>query len=379
IGESLLPYNNDLFARLGVADQLAKGDFHPKYGADFVTGDGKVGCSFRFDQTLDDPYRQSYQVKRAEFDHLLLRNASANGVEVREETAVASVDLADPARAVVRTRKGEALEARFVVDASGHGAVLGTRVGAKSDIPSLKKIAVFAHYRGVVRAEGKAGGSTVIVVLKNAWFWLIPVSAETMSVGLVVDRDHVVQCGLTPEQILEKTIAETPWVAERMIGAERLTQVYARKDFSFQMRNMAGPNFALVGDAAGFLDPIFSTGVFMAMKSADIVSEAATVLLRTGSMKPLRRYERDFTGALEKYFRFITKFYERPFLEVFMQPSPRFGLMRPIIGVLAGDIFASRQSRFKLGIFFFLVRLQKLRGGIAPRIDWETLPAAATA
>ena len=379
IGESLLPYNNDLFERLGVADQLAQGDFFPKYGAYFVTGDGKVGCSFRFDQTLEDPYRQSFQVKRAEFDHLLLRNAAANGVEVREQTAVVSVDLADPARAVVRTAKDETLEARFIVDASGHGSILGSRVGAKSDIPSLKKIAVFAHYRGVAREEGKAGGSTVIVVLRNAWFWLIPVTADTMSVGLVVDRDHLLQCGLSPEQILEQTIADTPFVAERMQGAERLTQVYARKDFSFQMRNMVGANYALAGDAAGFLDPIFSTGVFMAMKSADIVADAAEVRLRTGSMKPLRRYERDFTGALEKYFRFITQFYEREFLEVFMQPSHRFGLMRPIIGVLAGDIFAARQSRFKLGLFFFLVRLQKKLGGIAPPIQWETLPGAAGA
>jgi flavin-dependent dehydrogenase len=378
IGESLLPYNNDLFDRLGVADQLAQGDFFPKYGAYFVTGDSKVGCSFRFDQTLEDPYRQSFQVKRAEFDHLLLKNAAANGVEVREETAVASVDLSDPERATIRTSKGEELTARFVIDGSGHSAVLGSRVGDKSDIASLKKVACFAHYRGVVRAEGREGGSTGIVVLQNAWFWLIPVNADVMSVGIVVDRDHLVQCGLSPEQILEKTIAETPFVAERMRDAERVTPVYARKDFSFRMRNLVGPNYALAGDAAGFLDPIFSTGVFIAMKSADIIAEAAAVRLRSGSMKPLQKYERDLSGALEKYLRFIEHFYEREFLEVFMQPSPRFGLMRVIVGVLAGDIFARRNNRFKLALFFFLVRLQKLWGGIAPRIAWETLPAAAT-
>ena len=379
IGESLLPYNNDLFDRLGVTEQLDRGDFFPKYGAYFVTGDGKVGCSFRFDQTLEDPYRKSFQVKRAEFDHLLLRNAAANGVEVREETAVASVDLGNPEQATVRTRAGEELTARFVVDASGHGAVLGSRIGSKSDIKELTKIACFAHYRGVTRAEGREGGSTIIVVLRNAWFWLIPVSAEVMSVGVVLDRDEFRASGLTPEQMLEKTIAETPFVLERMQNAERTTQVYARKDFSFRMSNLVGSNYALAGDAAGFLDPIFSTGVFLAMKSADLVAGAVSVRLRENSMVPLRHYERDLTGALDKYFRFIEHFYRREFLEVFMQPSPRFGLMRVIVGVLAGDIFAARRGRFRLALFFALVRIQRWRRVIAPPIDWETLPAAATA
>src|SRR5215212_2152731 len=146
IGESLLPYNNDLFDRLGVTDQLVTGNFHPKFGAYFVTGDGSVGYSFRFDRTLPEPYTRSFQVKRSEFDAMLLRNAVANGVTVREETPVASVDLSDPNRAVVRTLIGETLEARFVVDASGHTSLLGNRVGAKADIESLKKIAVFGHY-----------------------------------------------------------------------------------------------------------------------------------------------------------------------------------------------------------------------------------------
>jgi flavin-dependent dehydrogenase len=379
IGESLLPYNNDLFERLGVAEQLDRGDFFPKYGAVFVTGDGKVTCSFRFDQTLEDPYRKSFQVRRAEFDHLLLRNAAAHGVEVREETSVASVDLSNPEQATVRTHGGEELRARFVVDASGHGAVVGSRVGNKADIRELKKIACFAHYRGVTRAEGREGGSTIIVVLRNAWFWLIPVSAEVMSVGVVLDRDQFLASGLTPEEMLEKTIAETLFVIERMRNAERITQVYARKDFSFRMRNMVGTNYALAGDAAGFIDPIFSTGVFLAMKSADLVAEAVSVRLRHGSTAPLRRYERNLSRALDQYFRFIEHFYRREFLEVFMQPSQRFGLMPAIVGVLAGDIFAARRGRFKLALFFVLVRIQRWRRVIAPPIDWETLPPAATA
>jgi flavin-dependent dehydrogenase len=375
IGESLLPYNNDLFERLGVTEEIACGESVPKYGAYFVTGDGQASAGFRFDQRLSDPYRRSFQVKRAEFDHLLLRNAAKHGVDVREETPVTSVDVSNPEKVVVN---GD-LAARFVIDASGHHSIVGSKVGGKSDVESLKKVAFFAHYKTVPRPEGKDGGSTIVVVLRNAWFWLIPVTNELTSVGLVVDREHYLQCGLQPQELLEQTIAGSPWVAEKMKEAERVTQIYARKDFSFRMARIAGPNFALIGDAAGFLDPIFSTGVFMAMKSADIASAAAATRLRTGSMDGLDHYQHDFTRGLDKYLRFIEHFYDREFLEVFFNPTERFGLLQAIVGVLAGNIFARRDNRFRLKLFFLLVKLQKWRGLIAPRIAWETLPAAASA
>lgn len=377
IGESLLPYNNDLFDRLGITAQLEGGEFHPKYGAEFVTGDGSVGYIFRFDRNLDAAHQRAFQVRRATFDELLLRNAHASGVDVREETHVVSADLARRDRAIVQTAAGESFEARFVLDASGHGALLGRRLGARSDVESLRKVAIFAHYRGVRRREGRDAGNTVIVVLRDGWFWLIPVTGDLMSVGLVVDRDHLVACGLTPEALLARTIANTPFVAERMQNAERTTQIHVRKDFSYRMKTIAGPNFALIGDAAGFLDPIFSTGVFMAMKSADLAAEAVIERLTGGSMAKLRAYDRDFGSALERYFRFIASFYRREFLEVFLQPQPKWGLLRAIVGVLAGDIDPTPATRMRLALFFALVRMQKWRAVAAPRISWEALPAAA--
>lgn len=379
IGESLLPYNNDLFSRLGVLDRLETLPHVPKYGALFVTGDGQLGYSFRFDQRLRDPYRRSFQVKRAEFDQLMLENAERHGVHVRQQSSVAGVDLSNPERVVVRTSAGEELEARFVVDASGHGSVVGNIVGGRSEVKTLRKIAFFAHYRNVPRPEGKDGGSTVIAVLRNAWFWMIPVSPEIMSVGLVVDREHYVASGLGPEEMLAQTIGATPWVAERMKHAERVTQVHARKDFSFRMSRISGPNFALVGDSAGFLDPIFSTGVFMAMKAGDVAAGAIAERLRGGTMRALDGYARTINRGLDEYLRFIERFYDREFLEVFLQPSEKWGLLDAVVGVLAGDVFTNRDNRFKLALFFFLVKLQKWRGVIAPRIDWDRLPSAATA
>lgn len=378
IGESLLPYNNDLFERLGVTPAMTGGQFIPKYGAEFVTADGEVGCTFRFDSNLEPPYQNSFQVKRADFDHLLLKQAESQGVEVLQETTVAAVVLDDPTRAVVKTSGGEMFTGRFVIDASGHGSVVGNRVGEREGIDALKKVAIFAHYTNVSRAEGRDAGNTVIAVLRDAWFWLIPVSPDVTSVGLVVDRDHVRDCGLTPESLLANTIQKTPYVRNRMEGAEAITPVLTRKDFSYAMQRMVGPNFALIGDAAGFIDPIFSTGVFMAMKSGDLAAEAVEKRLQRGSMRLLERYEQSMQDALAKYLRFISHFYRREFLEVFLQPSTRFGLIRPIVGILAGDVFAGRRNRLKLELFFALVRLQKRYGVIAPRIEWERLTAAAT-
>jgi flavin-dependent dehydrogenase len=215
------------------------------------------------------------------------------------------------------------------------------------------------------------------VVLRDAWFWLIPVSADTMSVGLVVGRDHLRGCGLTPEELLRRTIEGAPYLAERMKDAEQVTQVFVRRDFSFMVKRRTGKNFALIGDAAGFLDPIFSTGVFMAMKSADLAANAIEQRLRKGSIRLLKRYDRSFETAMNKYFRFIANFYRREFLEVFLQPKADFGLIPVITGILAGNIFET-QDRLKLALFFFFVRMQKMSGRIARPIAWDELPGPAS-
>lgn len=381
IGESLLPYNNDLFRRLGVLDSLSEGPFLPKYGAEFVTADGRTGYKFRFDRNLPRDYSRSFQVSRSKFDELLLRNAGSKGVDVREETAVVDVDLSDPSSAVVTAagRSGIriAIRARFVLDATGARSLLASR-GGRFEHEGLKKVSFFAHFRAVAPGgEGRDVGNTVIVLLKNAWFWLIPIDHETTSVGLVVDRDEFLRSGLKPEEMLHGTIEATPYVKRRMVAATRVSPVHARKDFSYRAQRLTGENFALVGDAAGFIDPIFSTGVFMAMKSAEVAADAVSEKLQRGSSRLLRSYEKRMTTALKKYMMFIENFYRREFLEVFLQPNERFGLVPAIVGVLAGNVFERTRDRGKLALFFMLVKLQKRRAVIARRIRWDRLPAAA--
>jgi len=382
VGESLLPYNNNLFRRMGILDALGEGKFLPKYGAQFVTGDGRTGYTFRFDRHLPEEYSRSFQVSRARFDELLLRHAETKGVDVREETSVSDVDVSSVDRAIIRGTSADGqpfeLTARFVVDATGARALLASKNGGRLENDKLRKVSFFAHYKGVLSGgEGRDAGNTVIALLKNAWFWLIPIDEETTSVGLVVDRDEFLASGLKPEELLDRAIAGTPYVAGRMGQAVKSSQVYARKDFSYRAKKLVGDNFALVGDAAGFIDPIFSTGVFMAMKSAEVAADAVTLRLKTGSKRLLRSYEKRMSTALKRYMTFIENFYRQEFLEVFLQPSERFGLIPAVVGVLAGNVFERTRDRGKLALFFLLVKLQKKRGIIAPRIRWDRLPVAA--
>lgn len=381
IGESLLPYNNDLFRRLGLQEEMEKGPFFPKFGAGFVTADGEVGYTFRFKSNLPSRYAKSYQVERAEFDHLLLKSAARAGVDVREETPVVDVDLSNESRPTVRTksRSGEEVtfDARFVIDASGNGGVVGRKHGKKVDDEELRKIAIFAHYENVSPGgEGEDAGNTMIAVMKNAWIWMIPINRDVTSIGIVVDRDAFRQGTKSPEEVLEESLNAAPYVSRRMQQARRITQVHARKDFSYSMKRMFGPNFSLVGDAAGFIDPIFSTGVFIAMKSGELVADAVHERLNSGSFVKMRRYEKLMGRALKRYHRFIANFYRREFLEVFLQPREKFGLLKPVVGMLAGNIFEKRRDRLKMGIFFTLVRIQKHKI-LVPPIRWDDLPAAA--
>lgn len=373
IGESLLPYNNDTFRRLGVDEKLAGAGFLPKYGGEFVTADGSSSKIFRFSENLDAPYRRSFQVERSRFDEILLEHARENGVEVHEGTPVARVDLSNKSRAAVETTKGERHEARFVIDCSGHGALLADATGRRINVESLKKTAIFSHYRNVRMGEGPDRYNTIIVVIRNGWFWMIPLAEDKMSVGLVIDRDSVIESGLTPEELLKRTIAITPFVAERMKDAEQTMDVRQRKDFSYRVSTLVGENFAVSGDAAGFLDPIFSTGVLIAMSSSSRLADAIGERLRTGSMRGLLRYQRKTQTAIDRYLRFIENFYQRPFIEMLLHPDPPRLMFLAIVRLLGGNVFSSRFDRVMLTIFYSLVRLQD-RFGFAPRIEWSALP-----
>jgi flavin-dependent dehydrogenase len=290
IGESLMPETYWVFDRLGMLPKLRDSDFVKKYSVQFVTATGKESQPFFFDERDPRECSQTWQVPRDRFDQMMLDNARERGATVWEEANVNEVVLEPTphddlprAMGVVVTRKGgkpQRVSCQVVVDATGTSAMLSKKLGIRKVDPSLRKASLFAHYKGCRRDPGRNGGATLVLSTKanDGWFWFIPLPDDVTSVGVVGDLDRLVNKLNTPEQTLEEEIANCPGLADRMPGAERIGPVHVLSDFSYRATRCAGEGWVLVGDAFGFLDPMYSSGVFLALKSgemaADTINEA---------------------------------------------------------------------------------------------------------
>lgn len=378
IGESLLPYNSGLFERLGLSRRIEASGFVPKHGAEFVTGDGARSARLAFGRYLPDELSRAWQVRRSEFDALLMERAREAGADIRQGMTVRSITQGESGVTVVAAGAGdESLQVtgRFFIDASGPG-VLSRLFGVEQRIdPELRKVAIFGHYTGAEPAgDGRDAGNIVIAVLRDGWTWSIPLGDDLTSFGLVVDSDELGRSGSRPAELLQRAISASPLLRRRFGRATLAGQVRARKDFSFMVDRMQGESFVLTGDAAGFIDPIFSTGVLIAMQSAEMAAEAVRALLREGRRGPLTTYEKRMRTALGRYRRMIRHFYRREFMEVFLDPQETLGIEEVVLRLLSGDAFEKESRRWKMELFYGLVYLQRITGSIAPRVPWDTLP-----
>ncbi len=379
VGESLLPYNTALFDELGVTPALEAAGFFRKRGAQFHLGDASKGTAFRFRDGRFTRHTQAWQVERSRFDEILLRHAAACGVDVREEVAVERFEVdADgvTVRAVGASGVAERHRARFLVDASGRGNVTGNQEGLRVADPRLRKLAVFAHFRGVRIDAGESGGDTVIVRLADKWFWLIPLSPDRVSVGLVMDRDEYAAASAPPEAVFRRWADGSAAMRERLAGAEALTPYHVTSDWSYRNRTLGGPRRVRVGDAAGFIDPIFSSGVFLAMHSGRLAARGIVSALRAGSdgSAEFAAYERRIDRAMAIYREMVHHFYTTPFMEVFLEPRAKWGLAAAVNAVLAGELEGGWRLRWRMRVFFLLVRLQGRRP-FMPRISFPPVPA----
>jgi flavin-dependent dehydrogenase len=370
IGESLLSTANDAFAALGVADAMAAAAFPEKWGARLITHDGKSGRGVNFADVREVRRPQTYQVSRAEFDRILMTRARQAGVDVREGCRVVGCELTDDA-AIVEYDGGAKARVRAVVDASGRNGLIARKYNLRTDEPLLANIAIFAHYENVPRLPDGCPNDIRIVARKDSgWFWLIPISDALMSVGVVLPRSLYKQLPEgTPEEQLDRAIADTPVVAELMRDARRAWPVRVEKDFSYSASAYAGDRWILAGDAGSFLDPVFSTGVSIAMESG---IEAARELdramkknhFRAGEFKAFSRRQRTRFRAFR---RFVIGFYTPQFRDLFFNPDPPRLLFDAVVTVLAGRWNASRKTRLLNRLFFGAVAVQK-RFRIAPRL-----------
>jgi flavin-dependent dehydrogenase len=311
------------------------------------------------------PAPQTWQVPRSTFDHLLLRHAAFSGADVRERHRVNHVSFDRGGVTLsVQGPKGppQPMRAKAIVDASGRGGLLSRKFNLRVDEPRLANVAFFSHYSGVPRQEGRRSGDIRIVAREDlGWFWLIPISNELMSVGVVLPRAAFQQMPtLDPAEILDRTIAETPAVARLISTAKREWPVRVERDFSFSSRAYAGDRWLLVGDAGSFLDPVFSTGVAIALESGLEGAQAVAEGLAAGDLSGRRfaGFSRRQHRRYRSFRRFVFGFYTREFRDLFFSKDPPERMFRSLVTVFAGYWKPPLATRAWVALFFLLVRLQ---------------------
>ena len=348
-------------------ERVRQHGFLTKYGASFHDQESGLEYTFYFREGKPWPH-YSFEVPRAEFDAILLDHAREQaGVTLLQPAAVDEVRFdADGVSARVSASGGaREIRARFLVDASGRDAFLASRFGRRRPMPGLGKVAVFAHFRGARRWPGRDEGNIRIFIFEDGWFWWIPFAGDVTSVGCVLHaRTARGRLASLPE-LFDAMISRCGRVREGLLGATRVTPVHTAANFSYRVEPVVGDRFLCVGDAVTFVDPIFSSGVYVAMQSAELAAPEILRAFREDRFDAARfaGYERRFLAGTGPFIRFIRNYYEPAFLDVFLQPKNVGGMLDTVTGVLAGGAFLRTSLRMRLSLlgFFGLVRLNRWR------------------
>jgi flavin-dependent dehydrogenase len=379
IGESLLPAGNAILREIGAWEKIEAAGFQQKFGADFLVSNGSAPPKqVEFSEGMVPGLEYTYQVERSRFDHLLLDHAASLGCEVRQQTKVTAAREIDGGYEATLLSSGESepqtVRCAWIIDASGRDNHFAKPLKLERTEPIIaKKMAVYAHYRGVRRAEGKAAGNVVIVRHGEGWFWLIPLDAERTSVGLVIAVERLKTSGQKPEELFQTIVAESPKLAELLEGSQPISKFYVTSDYSYRARRFADKRLLLVGDAAGFLDPMFSTGVFIALLSAKLAS--AALLKAHRRRQPLSafqqwRYTRKLGEHLSTFEKLVSAFYDNASYSVFMDKTPPWGLARAINSIVAGNSRPPWRVRWRYWVFLLVCRIQR-RWPVVPPISFE--------
>ena len=366
IGESLLSTANDAFDALGVTERMEAACFPEKWGARLIAHDGRNGPGVDFAVVREVTRPKTYQVCREEFDRILLERARELGVDVREGHRVSACEFGPDAATLDFTPPEGApgrIRVRALVDATGREGLMARKLGLRTDEPRLANIAIFSHYTGVPRLAGDRPDDIRLIARSDSgWFWLIPISKELMSVGVVMPKNlymHLPQG--SPEERLGRAIADTPVVAELMRDAQRQWPVRVEKDFSYSASTYAGDRWILAGDAGSFLDPVFSTGVSIAMESGiEAAAELDRALARNDfSARRFAAFSRRQRKRFRVFRRFVIGFYTPQFREIFFEPEAPKLIFRAVITILAGKWNPSLRTRLLNHLFFGIVAIQK--------------------
>ena len=371
IGESLLPFNMPLFEQLGVAREIESIGM-PKYGAEFVSPWHEQPVMFEFANALDNSFPSTYQVRRSEFDDILFRNAARKGARAIEGCRVTGVEFR-PGGADVAAReesgRERAWQTRFVVDASGRDTFLASRLGVKERNRKHNSAAIYGHFAGATRLPGRAEGNITIFWFDHGWFWFIPLADGATSVGAVCWPHYMKSRKTEPQQFLLDTIALCPALADRLRHAELISPVTATGNYSYSAGRAAGASYIMLGDAFAFIDPIFSTGVFLAMHGAFVGADTVETCLDhpRRARRALDAYDASVHRGVRIFSWFIYRVMTPGLRDIFMNPNNRFQLRDALLSVLAGNIFL----RTRLGMKILALKaLYYLLSAVNPRKSW---------
>jgi len=345
IGESLLPFTSFPLKRLGLLERMRKSDFVKKYSVQFIASSGKASQPDYFSTRYAPDVAQTWQVLRSEFDLMLMENARAKGAHVIEETTVEDL-IQEDGRTVglrARSKSGEHMEFRapMTVDCSGREAIAPTRLNWRIREPKLNKVAVWTYYRGALRDEGiDAGATTVAYVPEKGWFWYIPQHRDMISVGVVAEGKYLTRGEVRePEAIFRREIEQNAWIKAHLACGKPVEPYRLTNEFSWRSRYCAADGLLLAGDAFGFLDPVFSSGVMLALKSgvmaADAISEAFQA--QDFSAGRFADYSRTLREGLENMRKLVYAFYDEGFS--FRKLTNKYpDLTGDITDCLSGDV-----------------------------------------
>ncbi len=354
IGESLMPETYWTLERLGLLGEMKRSAFPKKLSVKFVSHTGRESAPFYFHDADPRECSQTWQVQRDQFDLMLFENASLKGAECRESTRVLEI-LLDGDRAYgarIQTKGGEVEEvtARVVVDATGQQSLLANRLGLRQAIPGLRKASIWAYYRDARRDTGADEGATVVLHTRDrrCWFWFIPLPGDVNSVGVVSDADFLLKGRGAPASVFEEELCNCPAVLERLMQAELVSDFRVARDFSYTTTRAAGEGWVLVGDAVGFLDPIYSSGVFLALKSGELAADCIVSALAAGDLSAARlgKWHEEFSEGVHWMRKLVYAFYNNAFsFGRFIReyPQHRKSLTDLLVGKIfqpqAGDVF----------------------------------------
>lgn len=353
VGESLMPETYWVFERLGVLDKLYESPFARKVGVQFVSSSQKESSPFLFTRHDPRPCGRTWHVEREHFDQMLLDNAADKGVEVHRGVRVRDVVFEGDRAVGIRVMQDgsagsngnggdQVIRTKVIVDAAGQQGLLSGRAAARKPSEDMKKAAIWGHFRGARREVIDEGVMTLVLRTKSnkCWFWHIPLSNDVVSVGVVGDAGHLLQGRGTPEQIFAEEVADCPSIAERLAGSEKIAGLDVVKEYSYATERSAGDGWLFVGDAWGFIDPLYSSGVYFALKSGQLAADAIVEGFQKNDLSgaQLGKWVPEFAKGTNWVRKLVLAFYTGQFrVGQFMREYPQH--QRNFTDILIGRIF----------------------------------------